>query len=314
MTAAWPEAACGYLTKALAAALVITGLSVAGVSTAPAGAQAISATSTSSTNGSLTMWCTTSNSYVHPGLLDLLAVQYQSGPVETVTCVPAAVGRDGGLTVLSQCSVSNTYTNPGVLDLLAPQVQSGPAQTMTCVPAAGGAGGVVVLSACTVSNGYTNPGLLGLLAPQFQSGPVQTVSCIPVAVVAEHATGSHPGNAVISGASRGNASDPSATAQSLGASVTGQSALAATGPTGSLLAVRWLAGLLIALGVLGLRVARATTMSPALRETDAAVLERTTALAALIANQQRSSVDPRPNHGSARLPASPLVPVHVRRR
>ena len=300
MTAAWPEAACGYLARALAAALVITGLSVAGLSAAAAGEQSTDATSTSSANGSLTMWCTTSNSYVNPELLDLLAAQYQSGPVETVTCVPAAVGPDGGVTVLSECTVSNTYTNPGGLDLLAPQVQSRPAQTMTCVPAAGGgggAGGVVVLSACTVSNAFTNPGVLGLLAPQFQSGPVQTVTCVPVAVVAEDATGRHPGNAVVSGASRANVADPSGAAQNLGASVTGQSALAATGPAGSLLAVRGLSGLLIALGVLGLRIARATTMGPALRETDAAFLEPATAFGALIGTQRRSSVDPRPRNG-----------------
>ena len=134
-----------------------------------------------------------------------------------------------------------------------------------------------------------NPGVLGLLAPQFQSGPVQTVSCIPVAVVAEHATGSHAGSAVVSGDSQGNVADPSAAAQSLEASVTGQPALAATGPTGSLLAVRGLSGLLIALGVLGLRIARATTMSPELRETDAALLDPGTALRPLIEHQQHSS-------------------------
>jgi hypothetical protein len=228
------------------------------------------------------MWCTTSNSYVNPGVLDLLATQYQSGPVETVACVPAAVGPDGGITVLSECAVTNTYMSPGALDLLAPQARSGPAQTMTCVPTTGGAGvgnGVVVLSACTVSNGYMNPGVLGLLSPQFQSGPVQTVTCVPAAVVAENATGSSPGKAVdiagssgdlsgtarntrSAGGSRGNAADPSAAAQGLAGFGTEQSVLAATGPAGSLFVGRGLSELLIGLGVLGLRIARANTTRP----------------------------------------------------
>ena len=35
--------------------------------------------------------CTTTNSYTNPGVLGLLAPQYQSGPTQTVTCTPAAV-------------------------------------------------------------------------------------------------------------------------------------------------------------------------------------------------------------------------------
>ena len=151
ITAAWTQAACRCLARAMVAAVVITGLSVAALAVSPVGAafgeastgtgtaaasrQSTNATSTSSATGGLTMWCTTSNGYVNPGLLDLLATQYQSGPVETVTCVPAAVGPDGSITVLSVCTVSTTHTDPGLLDLLAAESRSGPVHTMTCVPA-----------------------------------------------------------------------------------------------------------------------------------------------------------------------------------
>ena len=93
--------------------------------------------------GTMVSTCTVSNTYTNPGVLGLLAPQFQSGPVQTVTCVPAAVAGGGGdgATIVSTCAVINTYTEPGVLDLLGSQFQSGPVQTMTCVPAVVATGG-----------------------------------------------------------------------------------------------------------------------------------------------------------------------------
>ncbi|MCA1697357.1 MAG: hypothetical protein LC749_23030, partial [Actinobacteria bacterium] len=85
--------------------------------------------------------CTVSNTSTNPGVLGLLAAQYQGGPIQTMTCVPAAVVGGNGSSVVSACTVSNTFTNPGVLGLLAAQYQSGPIQTMTCMPAAVVGGG-----------------------------------------------------------------------------------------------------------------------------------------------------------------------------
>lgn len=266
MTAARPQGACGYMARGLVAALVITIVSLAGASgpavgvAVPGGRVSRSAEALASTSRAVdrvTMWCTTSSSYVNPSLLDLLAPQIQSGPVQTVTCVPATVGEDGSVTALAECTVSTTSTTPGLLDLLGPQVQSGPLQTMTCVPtaAAGGSdgGAVTVLPACAVTHTYTNPGLLGLLGPQFQSGPVQAVTCLPAAVVPGNSTGGAANNVIL-----GTAADPSASSRSPGATATGDSALAATGPPLSPFAAHSVSVLLMGLGLLGLRIAGTT--------------------------------------------------------
>ena len=107
--------------------------------------------------GTIVSACTVSNTYTNPGVLGLLAPQFQSGPVHTVSCVPAAVagGSGDGATIVSTCTVSNTYTDPGVLDLLGSQFQSGPVQTMTCVPAvvATGRSSNQSLGAATIKTG-----------------------------------------------------------------------------------------------------------------------------------------------------------------
>ena len=116
--------------------------------------------------------CTVSNSYIYPGLLGLLGPQFQSGPVQSVTCFPVTVGAGsiaggppGGA---ANASGSSKAMNDAVaasargsaVDTLAALAATGPPRSPLTVP---GMSGLLI-----------GLGLLGLHIARATSGGLAT--------------------------------------------------------------------------------------------------------------------------------------------